>query len=435
MEKCEVKIFDMDGDKGIGKVEDKVVFVENALLGEKCKIRIIQDKKSYYLAEKLETLEESPNFQESRCPYAHICDGCTYQNLSIDGENQVKKNSIINKVNRIAGEDLQDIEFIPSYDEGYRNKIDLKVSVRGIFSYYNKKSHDYVEIASCLIASREINQSIGKFQRIISSLGIKGYSKKNIYGIKGLSIRDLGGKINAIFVFHKKSPRLWSDLKRMIRLKLPEISLYFSENKESYAYGKLFYQFGPKYLLTYICGRKFRVSPDSFFQINRYTIEKIYLKALEYIKEIKTEKLLDLFCGTGTTSLIFSKYFEEIVGVELVKNAVEDGNRALEENEVTNVRFIAARVENVIFDLVNSGFDTALVDPPRRGLDRVSIEAINSSDIKNIVYISCNPATLARDIKAFKSGGFLLKKTCGINNFPRTSSIEAIALLSRKKEI
>ena len=432
MDKEIVKIYDMDGTKGIGKIYDKIVFVENGLLGEEVLVDVTSDKGSYFIGEKIDVINESPYKVESKCPFFPECDGCSYQNLDYKKEVDLKKNQIVNNLRRIGKIDIDEIDFIEAKsDYFYRNKLSLKVDEKGVFSFYNSKNHNLINIKSCNIGSKKINDLIVDLQKLFDKHGLKGFSKENLDGIKGVTIRDLGD-VMVIIEFNDR-PSLVDEYIEIFN-ELNFDSLYFSFNRKNFGLGRVEHISGKESLDYNLLGYKFKVSPKSFLQVNKYMTEEIYLKAIEYLKKVNSRNVLDLYSGTGTISILISQYVNKVVGIEQVKSSVIDAKENAKINKIENVSFLNERVENSIYKVLRKNIDTIIFDPPRRGIDQSILKQIIKADVNNIIYISCNPSTLARDIGFLRKNGYDLLEVCGIDNFSKTNNVETVTLITKEKK-
>ena len=384
--------FNNEGD-GVAKYNNFVIFVKNALKGEKVKAVITEIKDNYAVGIAKEVIEESKDRINPICPYYKFCGGCNLLHMTNDLELEFKKDLVKNVLKKISNVDIN-ISDIKSYNEiGYRNKISLKVKDNKI-GLYQEKSNKLVTIDRCLLVSERVNDIINKLKDIVIDSNISE-----------IVIREIDEKIMVMFDKLNKDISLDVD------------SIYVGDECI----------FGSKYLVKEINGYKFVVSPKSFFQVNSLTAENLYDKVVSYIN--KNDRVLDLYSGTGTISILMSKNAKEVTGVEVIQDAVKDANKNLELNNISNVNFICSKVEDVIDRFKN--IDFIVLDPPRGGSDKKSLRTILSINPKNIVYISCNPITLARDYNTLKNN-YVIKEISLFNMFPKTNHVETVMVLEKK---
>ena len=381
-----------DFGRGVCHVSGKVVFVSNLLPSEKAKIRIVLDKKKYMIGEVVEYLKKSSERVISKCPYDNC--GCTLMNLSYEKTLEYKKNRVISLFKKFADINLSDLEISSDLNNyGYRNKVSLKVR-DGKIGYFKNGSNDLIEIDKCLILSDRINE-------IISVL-----KKEDLSNVTSIVIKDMDDVLIDI-----EGTLDISNLKNFCS------SIFMN--------GKCV--FGLLKVNASLMGYKFLVSNDSFFQVNKLITEKLYSKVLEYAGE--GDKLIDLYCGTGTIGIILSKNFKEVLGIEINKSAVEC---ALENKKINGIRNISFKCGDANKLCKGEKADTIVVDPARAGLSNLGIKNILEICPKKIVYVSCNPVTLARDLKELSSN-YKLIDICLFDMFPWTYHCEVVTVLERKE--
>lgn len=375
---------------GISYINGKIIFVPEFIPGDEAEVEILLEKKKYMEGKVLKYIKYSPDRIEPFCKYLNC--GCSIKSLDYEKQLQYKEEKVKNIIKKFCG--LSDVveEIIPSKKiTGYRNKITLKV--RKKVGYYKNKSNDFIEICSCLLAD-------GKINKIIKLLNTLDLSKVNEITIKNFNQTMI--IVDGILDYEK--------------LKDYANSIYMN--------GKIVY--GDEYITTNICGLNFKISKDAFFQVNTSMIERLYKTAIEQIKGKKTA--LDLFCGTGTISLILSKYFQKVIGIEINKEAVECADENKKLNNIENVEFICGDA-NKLCEKISA--DVVFVDPPRCGLSKAGIDNILSINPDSIVYISCNPITLARDLNLLKEK-YNINKVIPIDLFPNTYHVESVCVLQKK---
>lgn len=394
----EVKIEKLDNfGRGITYINDKICFVEGALDGEVVDIDIIVDKKKYQEAIVNDYLKVSDKRIKEDCPFSKVCGGCNLNHMSYSDENDFKKNKIKQLVEKYTSVDSSLVSDIV-YDSrsNYRNKIVLHGNKN--IGLYKKSSNDIVCVDKCILVDDKINSIIKILNRINknikeATIKISNDSKEIMVDIKG-EVLDTYELINTVDVLI--------------------INGEFLTDK--------------KQIINPIGNKKYYESNESFFQVNKTLTEKLYDEALNVIKEDKPDNVLDLYCGTGTIGIYVSDYCKKIIGVDYNKSNIADANKNKELNNCNNIEFICDKVENQI-DKFNN-IDIVIVDPPRAGLDSKTKDYLKKISSEKIIYISCDPVTLMRDINDLDS--YSVKYIKPFNMFPRTYHVESVCLLVQK---
>ena len=380
-----------DFGRGIGYVSGKIIFVPNLLPFEEAMVKIVLNKKKYMVGEVTLLLKKSSDRIEPKCSLENC--GCGLKCLKYSKALEFKKNKVIGILKRYA--DIENVvkEIIPSDDVYfYRNKITLKVK-DGKLGYFKNGTNDLIEINRCEIASKKSNEII------------KVLKKSDLSKVREIVIKDFGEVMLII-----KGDMNIEKLKPLVS------SIYIND--------KLVY--GKEFLIAKLGEFKFYVSKDSFFQVNMDVALKLYNKVLEYLDGGKS--VLDLYCGTGTISLFLSRYFDEVTGIEINEEAVRCAFLNKKLNNISNVRFICGDVSKIVYDLKA---DNIVVDPPRSGLTSKGISDILNINPDRVVYVSCDPMTLARDLKLFEEK-YDVKEVTLFDMFPWTYHVESVCLLVRK---
>ncbi len=441
MEKqVELEIIDITSEgKGVAKHEQLTYFVDGAQIGQTVLAQVTDYKKNYCEAKVIDILEQSEYSQEPLCTYTKICDGCIFQDVVYEKQVDLKKSNIINSINRIARESLEDIDFEEAPSRyGYRNKVELKVSPIGHISYFSRKTNDNLAIKECIIANDKINNIITVLQKAIYDFEIRGYNaRKGLGFLKNIMIRSttIGQSMVVLVLNNEKNiDEFISQIKESGLV--DSFYICINSKKNNYRITRPRLIFGSEKIEEIMGDKKFLISPKSFFQVNTQQAYNIYKDVKTQIETIKPSLLIDLYSGISTTSIILSDSADKIISVELIADAVKDGKDNALLNGATNIEFIQGDAGQVIDTLdLSQENSMLLVDPPRKGLDPNIIVKIGESNIKHIAYISCNPATLARDIKEFKNYGFEVDSVKGYDMFVNTLHVEAVALMSRKSLI
>ena len=394
MEEVLVKCEKLDHfGRGLGHVSGKIIFVPDLLPNEEALVKITVDKKKYMVGEVIRLVKKSNDRIESKCPYKNC--GCGLKSLNYLKTLDFKKDKVIDILKRYGKIEGAVKEIISSDNiYGYRNKITLKVQ-NGKLGYFKNGSNDLIEINRCEIASEKSNEII------------KVLKKSDLNKVKEVIIKDFG----EVMVIIKGD----MDIEK---LKSLASSIYINDNL---VYGK-------ENIIARLGEFKFYVSKDSFFQVNMDVALKLYNKVLEYLDNSSGKSVLDLYCGTGTISLFLSKHFDKVIGIEINEEAVKCAFLNKDLNNISNVRFICGDVSKEIHHLKA---DNIVVDPPRSGLTNEGINDILKISPERFVYVSCDPMTLARDLKLFKEK-YKVKEVTLFDMFPWTYHVESVCLLIRK---
>ena len=401
----EAKIIRLNNEGlGVALVDKFVVFVKNALVDEIVKIRITEVNDNYAKADVINYIETSSDRVIPSCPFYEKCGGCNLMHMNYESQISFKKDKVKSIFKKISNIDINIKDIIYDKEYNYRNKVTLKVKNDKI-GLYREKTNDIINVDKCLLLDNKINDELIKLE-----LFIHRYKNNNISEIM---IRVINDKIMLSLGTINKEVR-------------DSFINNFDHVESIYINNKLVY--GNEFLKENIYDLEFNISPKSFFQVNKNIMTKMYDKAISYIKGGTT---LDLYSGTGTLSMLASKTSDEVIGIEVVKDAVRDANNNIELNIIKNVSFICDKVENKIDELKNKKIDNIIMDPPRSGSDKKSLNSILEIEPKQIIYISCNPVTLARDYNTLKEK-YDIKEITLFDMFPNTYHIESLMVLERK---
>lgn len=391
--------------EGIASIDNFLVFIKNALVNEKVKIKITDIKDNYALGEVLEILSKSEKRIESICPYYNECGGCNTMHMTYEKELEFKKDKIKSIFKKISNIDININNIYSNLEYNYRNKVVLKVS-RDNLGFYKEKTNEIINIEKCFLVNEKINDEI---KNIISF--ISNYKDNNISEIM---IRVINNEV--MFSLDNINASIKDGFINTFK----HIDSIYINNKLEY---------GKEYLVEEIDDLKFNISPKSFFQVNKEISKMMYEKAVSYIND--SDLTLDLYSGTGTITSLASKKSKNVIGIEVIKDAVDDANNNIKINNIDNVSFICDKVENRIEELKEKNIDNIILDPPRTGSDKKTLKAILGIEPKQIIYISCNPVTLARDYNTLKEK-YNIKEINAYDMFPRTYHIESLLVLERK---
>ena len=386
---------------GITKVNGKITFIPKTIPGDIIELLITKEHKNYNEGKLIKIITPSKDRINYNCPYYDKCGGCHIANLSYDKGLKYKKDKVINifkKYNKI--DIIPEIIPSPSFLH-YRNKITLHIK-NNIIGLYEEKTNNIIDIDNCLLVSDEINN-------IISSLK----SIKDLNNINKIEIRELDNIIT-INIIGKYLTKEIQDL-----LSKDNITLY---HNNILIHGK-------KLPIITLDNYKFIVSPESFFQVNTKQTINLYKEILEISKPTREDRILDLYCGTGTIGIYLSQHCKEVLGIEINKSSIENANKNKEINNIKNIQFKLGDVSKVLD--IDYKADIIIVDPPRSGLDKHTIDTILKIKPKKIIYVSCDPITLSRDINIFKDN-YKLNNIKLYDMFPNTYHVETVMVLERK---
>lgn len=431
--------------EGIGKIDNFTVFVENTVIGDKVKIKIVKLKKSYGYGKLLDILTQSPNRVKPECIYSDKCGGCQLQNYNYKTQLEIKQKIVKDNLERIAK--LPNIDLPPiigmTNTKNYRNKAQFPVGIKDNkvqIGFYSKRSHNIIDIDNCYI-NHEINCQIIKILKdFISQYNISVYDEINHKGLIRHILTRIGFKTNelmvCIIINGNKLPHsseLVENLKTIKTIK--SIALNHNTNKNNVILGdKTEILWGSSYINDYIGDIKFEISPTSFFQVNPIQTKILYDKVLEFAELKGNEIVWDTYCGIGTISLFIAKKAKKVYGIEIVKSAIKDAKHNAKINNINNVEFYEGNAETFIPELYENNkikTDILILDPPRKGCSQKLIDTIIKIKPNKIIYVSCNSATLARDLQILKEY-YNISKIYLIDLFPNSIHVETVALLSLK---
>ena len=424
---------------GVGRVDGFAIFVPGALTGERVRVHIIKVAASYAVGKLLDIVEPSPYRMEPLCPVYARCGGCTFGHVSYEEELRIKERQVVDSLTRLGG--LKDVPLRPiigmNSPERYRNKgaFPYGMTENGpAFGFYAPRSHRLVPVADCLIEQESVCRAIDAVKAWADRCHIRPYDEGTGKGcLRHAVVRvTTSGELMAVVVTKGDLPRR----KELIDALSFANSVYWNRNDRNtnVIFGDSFTLLSGKPTLREpLCGFSFEVSPRSFLQVNPVQTQKLYGAALDLLAPKPDETAADVYCGIGTISLLLAQMAGRVIGVEVVPEAVENARENAARNGVQNASFLCVPAEEALPKLVANGqrIDCLTVDPPRKGCDPQVIDAILASGAKRMVYVSCNPATLARDVKLLTAGGFTVQIVQPVDMFPRCGHVETICLLKR----
>lgn len=431
---------------GVAKVEGYPIFVANALPGEKANVIVTKINNSYGFGRLMEIIEKSPNRVDISEEDQSKFGGCQIQHLSYDGQLKFKEKQVREVMARIGK--LEDVTIHPiiGMDEPfhYRNKAQVPVGEKDgklVAGFFKPRSHDIVETKESIIQHPAINEAVQVVKDIFSELGIPAYNEKTHKGVLRHIMARYGkqtGELMVVLITRTSSIPFVEKIITEIITRLPHVkSIVQNVNKEktNVIMGKTTnVLWGSEVIYDFIGKVKFAISAKSFYQVNPDQTKVLYDKALEYAGLTETETVIDAYCGIGTISLFLAQKANKVFGVEIVSEAIEDARRNAELNGITNVEFAVGPAETIITNWYNDGHsaDVLVVDPPRKGCDEILLHTILEMKPKKVVYVSCNPGTLARDLRILEDGGYRTVEIQPVDMFPMTTHVECCALITLK---
>lgn len=443
----EVDVVDIgQGGVGIGKHDGFTVFVDGGLISDKLKVKITKSKKNYAVGEIVEIIEKSPFRVERVCSdKLSDCGGCQIQELDYQKQLDIKTNEVKQTISRIGK--LNDTLVHPTLGMEnpfrYRNKAQFpiqKIDGKTVIGFYKKKSHDVIPTDKCII-QHDVNDKIIKIiKTYIKAYNVSIYDEKTHTGVLRHLVTKVGFETKEVMVVlvanGKKLPYL-NELASVLKENVPGFkTLVLNTNREKTNVilgkeNKVIY--GDGKINDYIGDLVFEISPLSFFQVNPSQTEVLYNKALEYADLKENDTVFDIYCGIGTISLFLAQKAKKVYGVEIVGDAIKDAKINAKLNKLENTEFFVGKAEEVVPKLYKEGkiANVVVVDPPRKGCEESVLDTIVSMEPDKVVYVSCNPSTLARDLAYLDERGYKCKEIQPVDMFPHTMHVESVALLCR----
>ena len=430
--------------EGVGKVEGFTIFVPGALPGEEVNAKIVKVNKNFAYGKLNKIINPSPDRTEPKCTLKR-CGGCNLMHLSYDAQLKFKRQRVIDSLERIGNIKNPIVHDTIGMKNPYRyrNKAQFPIGIKDgkvIAGFYALKSHEVIDTPSCLIQDEVSDKVMNIIKSWANKNEVSVYDEKTGKGILRHVMVRKAFKTNEVMVVLVTNgydipyiDELVEILKNDIQ-NLSSIVQNINREKTNVVLGsknKTIY--GKDTITDYIGDLKFNISPLSFFQVNPVQTEVLYNKALEYANLTGDETVIDAYCGTGTISLFLAQRAKKVYGIEIVKEAVQDAKKNAQENNISNAEFITGKSEEVIPDLYNKGIkaDVIVVDPPRKGCDEELLRTIAAMKPKRVVYVSCDPGTLARDLRYLVENGFDVAEVQPVDMFAMTGHVETVVLMSR----
>ncbi len=440
-----VEIVDIgQGGVGIGKYDGFTVFVDGGLIQDKVKVKITKSKKNYAVGDIVEIIEKSPFRITRKCDEnLRQCGGCQIQELDYQKQLELKTNEVKQVITRIGK--LEDVTIHNTLGMKnpfrYRNKAQFPIQKKNntpIIGFYKKKSHELISMDECII-QHEINDKIIKIiKNYIKTYNVSIYDEKTHKGLLRHLVTKVGFSTNEVMVILVANGRKLPNLDELIsdlKENIPGFKTFVvnvNTQKTNVILGKEnIVACGDGIIRDYIGELVFEISPLSFFQVNPLQTEVLYNKALEYANLGENDTVFDIYCGIGTISLFLAQKAKKVYGIEIVEDAIKDAKRNAEINNMDNVEFYVGKAEEVVPKMYREGkkANVVVVDPPRKGCDEKVLDTIVSMKPDRVVYVSCNPSTLARDLAYLNDRGYICREIQPVDMFPHSVHVENVAII------
>jgi len=432
--------------QGVARVEGLAVFVAGAICGERVKIRIAHLGHTAAYGDILEIIEKSPARIVPACPYETDCGGCVFHHMTYEEELRAKAQRVSDALTRLGGLELGEIAITGSPQTlGYRNKAQYPVGLvrgRAEAGFFKTRTHQVVPVEKCLIQGAEADQARQVIVDWMNENHVSVYDEKTGKGtVRHIYVRTavVTKQVMVCLVINAESvPKEKQLVENLLKGvdNFHTLCLSIHKKKGNAVLGDSFRTvYGEGFIEDILCGLRFRLSPRSFYQVNHDQAEQLYDKAIEFAELTGEETVLDLYCGTGTITLALSRKAGKVIGVEIVEAAIHDAKENAARNGIENAEFFCADAAQAAKRFAEEGTKphVIVVDPPRKGLDESVIDSIVYMAPERVVYVSCDPATLARDLRRFAERGYETVKAEAFDMFPRCHHVESIVCLSREK--
>lgn len=426
--------------EGVARLEGQAVFVKGALQGELCQVHLLKVGKTAAWGKVDQVLEPSPGRQVPDCPRYPQCGGCQLRHMTYAEELAFKRQKVQDALQRIGGWEGEVTGIHGAKDpDRYRNKIQFPVAEGPKVGFFRARSHDVIDAPDCLLQPMAATRLRGAFRDWMAAHHIPAYDEKAHRGLlRHFYVRTnrKGQSLCAVIANGEALPQEAALVQalRQAEPNLVGVVLSVNQEKTNVILGKTYRTlWGQDYLEDTLCGLEFRLSVPSFYQVNREQAEVLYGRALAFAGLTGRETVVDLYCGIGTITLVMARQAGRAIGAEVIPAAVEDAQANARRNGVENAEFLCADAGQAAQELARRGLrpDVICVDPPRKGISPEVVEAIVQMAPQRVVYVSCDPATLGRDVKRLREGGYLLQQAEAVDLFPRTGHVETVCLLSK----
>ncbi len=427
---------------GIVRLDGAVVFVPRAVRGETVDLKITKVMKTAAAGEIVKIRKRSPERMEPECPYYGKCGGCDFQHLTYTEELWAKRQRVQDALTRLGGTDLQVEEILGAKEPlHYRNKSQYPVGADGAIGFFQARSHKVVPIDRCLIQSEVSDRTAKAVGEWMKRYKISAYDETTGKGLVRhiyVRVNKKGESLCCVVANGRQLPRE-AELAAYVHAAAPRtvgVVLNTNTRRGNVILGDQYRTiWGENHLMDTLCGLEFKLSVPSFYQVNRAQAEVLYGKALEFAGLTGEETVLDLYCGTGTITLCMASKAKKVIGAEIVAPAIRDAKENAKRNGVENAEFFCGDAADIAAELEKEGLrpDIITVDPPRKGLAPEVIASVAGMAPKRVVYVSCDPATLGRDIKIFAGFGYKAVRACAVDMFPGTCHVESVVLLTAEE--
>ena len=445
--------------EGIGHVDGYTLFIKDAVIGDVVEAKVMKAKKNYGYARLMKVITPSEYRVEPKCAFARRCGGCQIQKMSYDRQLVFKDQKIRGNLERIGGFTKDQIDTVMQpvvgmeHPFGYRNKAQFPFGTdkegNPITGFYAGRTHDIIANTDCALGVEQNKEILEIILQYMRENKIKSYDEKAGKGLIRHALIRYGFKTKEIMVClvvnGKKLPKAERLIEKLIQIEgMTSITISPNTRRDNVIMGDSYeILWGQGYITDYIGNVKYQISPLSFYQVNPVQTEKLYGLALEYADLKGDETVWDLYCGIGTISLFLAQKAKQVYGVEIVPQAIDDAKENAKINAIDNAEFFVGKAEEVLpeyyaeYEREHNGetahADVIVVDPPRKGCDETLLETIVKMQPEKVVYVSCDSATLARDLKYLCANGYEIRMCRGVDQFPQTVHIETVVLLSHKK--
>ena len=445
--------------EGIGHVDGYTLFIKDAVIGDVVEAKVMKAKKNYGYARLMKVITPSEYRVEPKCAFARRCGGCQIQEMSYDRQLVFKDQKIRGNLERIGGFTKDQIDTVMQpvvgmeHPFGYRNKAQFPFGTdkegNPITGFYAGRTHDIIANTDCALGVEQNKEILEIILQYMRGNKIKSYDEKTGKGLIRHALIRYGFKTKEIMVClvinGKKLPKAERLIEKLIQIEgMTSITISPNTRRDNVIMGDSYeILWGQGYITDYIGNVKYQISPLSFYQVNPVQTEKLYGLALEYADLKGDETVWDLYCGIGTISLFLAQKAKQVYGVEIVPQAIDDAKENAKINAIDNAEFFVGKAEEVLpeyyaeYEREHNGetahADVIVVDPPRKGCDETLLETIVKMQPEKVVYVSCDSATLARDLKYLCANGYEIKMCRGVDQFPQSVHVETVVLLSQQK--
>lgn len=443
--------------EGIGHVDGYTLFIKDTIIGDVVEAKVMKAKKNYGYARLMQVIQPSSDRVEPKCAYARKCGGCQIQEMSYERQLAFKEQKIrgnLERIGRFAEEEINRVmEPVVGMEHpfGYRNKAQFPFGTdregNPITGFYAGRTHDIIANTDCALGVEQNQEILELILQYMKEYHIAAYDEKTGKGLLRHALIRYGFKTKEIMVClvvnGKKLPHGEKLIEKLTKLeRMTSITISPNNRRDNVIMGDSYETlWGQGYITDYIGNVKYQISPLSFYQVNPVQTEKLYGLALEYADLKGNETVWDLYCGIGTISLFLAQKAKQVYGVEIVPQAIDDAKQNAQINAIENAEFFVGKAEEVLPEYYenyarehhgeNAHADVIVVDPPRKGCDEILLETIVKMQPEKVVYVSCDSATLARDLKYLCANGYEMKIVRGVDQFPNTVHVETCVLLSK----